>query len=39
MVRGCGAAFDPEEWPDNPDSDVAEVKTWLTRIATVSSSG
>jgi hypothetical protein len=31
LARGRGASFDPQEWPDNPDPDLAEVKAGLRR--------
>ncbi len=33
LIRGCGAGFDPREWPDKPDPDVVAVKTWLEGLA------
>jgi hypothetical protein len=29
LVRGYGAAFDPDEWPTKPDPDVVAVRSWL----------
>jgi len=29
LIRGHGAGFDPQEWPETPDRDVAAVKAWL----------